>query len=111
MPDYNESPNAAGKKKKRVMTPPDPALNLEATVEGPAEPKQGAPVFIKDEFNEYTVTIAVPALNVRSGPGLGNSVTRTFINDKNKHVVAEEFGNWGRLKSGGWVNLDYTRKE
>jgi len=67
-------------------------------------------------FQNYMITIAVPALNIRRGPGTNHPVVTTLMNDRNTYTIVEEANGiganrWGRLKSGaGWIALDHTRR-
>ena len=60
--------------------------------------------------SSYLVKVTADALNIRKGPGTGNSITGC-IRDKGVYTIVETSGNWGKLKSGiGWICLDYTKR-
>lgn len=66
------------------------------------------------DFDAYTVQVAVSDLNIRSGPGTNND-SKGFIAPGVYTIVEEASGKgaskWGRLKSGqGWISLDYATK-
>jgi len=64
-----------------------------------------------EETPAYVVRIAVPALNVRSGPGADYLVVRT-VGIGEAYTITQEREGWGRLKSGaGWIALAYTERK
>lgn len=55
------------------------------------------------------VKVTVPALNIRSGPGIKYTITGC-ITDKGIYTIIEKKSGWGKLKSGkGWIYLKYTK--
>ena len=62
------------------------------------------------EPESIKVKIASSALNVRKGPGLGNPVVKTLINDKNTYEIVKEVDGWGEIANLGWIALQYTKK-
>ena len=61
-------------------------------------------------FEPYKVRVTVASLNIRSGPGVLNSITGV-IKDKGVYTIVDVKNNWGKLKSGqGWIALSYTKK-
>lgn len=64
------------------------------------------------EFSQYTVTVKVTDLRIRSGPGTDTEALG-FIKPGVYTIVEEANGpgasKWGKLKSGaGWISLDYV---
>lgn len=57
----------------------------------------------------YIVRVTVPALNIRSGAGMGYSIIGV-IEDKGSYTIIEEKNGFGNLKAGGWIALEYTEK-
>lgn len=57
----------------------------------------------------YAVKITASALNVREKPSLAARRIRT-LGRNTIHNIVEVQGEWGRLSSGGWINLNYTVK-
>lgn len=68
----------------------------------------------KEEFKPYKVQVTATSLNCRKGPGTNYPVVATIRNQGVYTIVEEANGNgakkWGRLKSGIWFSLDYTRR-
>lgn len=68
-------------------------------------------------FQPYTITINVPAVNIRKGPGTNHSIVKTLFNDKNVYTVTEEANGtgankWCKLKSGiGWISKDCVNRK
>lgn len=60
-------------------------------------------------FVAYKVQVTAYALNVRSGPGT-NYAINTVIRDQGVYAIVEEKNGWGKLASGGWISLAYTKK-
>lgn len=64
----------------------------------------------------YKVSIDIPNLNIRKGPGINYTKTGTYTGKGVFTIVDEAKGpgstrGWGKLKSGvGWVSLDFTTK-
>lgn len=64
----------------------------------------------KRGFEEYLVRVAVPGLNVRSGPSTGYKI-REKITKNQVFSISNEKNGWGYLKTGaGWIDLRYVRK-
>lgn len=67
-----------------------------------------------DKLEPYLVTVNVPALNVRKGPGTDHAVVKVLMNDKNIYTIVEEVKGpgaaiWCKLKSGlGWISKDFV---
>jgi uncharacterized protein YraI len=58
----------------------------------------------------FLVKVTADALNIRSGPGVANSITGT-IKDKGTYTIVDTKDDWGKLKSGvGWIHLGYTER-
>lgn len=57
----------------------------------------------------YSGTVKADLLNVRSGPGTGNSILRQIANGTSCTITEEKDG-WGKLSNGGWVSLQYITK-
>jgi uncharacterized protein YraI len=78
--------------------PADPPAN--PPVEPPAEPPAEPP----KELSAYSVN--VPAVNIRSGPGIENPIVTKLY--KNTRVCVTEIqGEWAHLDSGNWVFAAY----
>lgn len=61
-------------------------------------------------FDEYLIRVAVPGLNVRSGPGTGYKI-KEQITKNQVFSISNEKNGWGYLKTGaGWIDLRYVRK-
>lgn len=57
------------------------------------------------ENEHFLVRIAVPALNVRSGPGLTYSKVGV-VRNPSVYTMVDQIGSWGKLKSGlGWIYI------
>lgn len=73
--------------------------------EKPKEQKKAQPV------GPYLVVLTVKKLNVRKGPSVKSSIVSILSIGTPVKVVAELEENdalWGKLDSGGWINLQYT---
>ena len=56
----------------------------------------------------YTVKVTASLLNVRSGPGIKNSVVGMVRKDATYKLLEIKDG-WGRISSpAGWVSLSYV---
>ena len=64
---------------------------------------------IAPEFNNYTISVRVSDLNVKSRPDV-NSKTLKTIHLYGLYTVVGEKDNWGHLKIGGWIPLDSVKK-
>ena len=63
-----------------------------------------------DEAKYYHALVTASALNVRSGPGIANTVVGVLGNGENIIIVSEK-NYWGRLINGaGYVSLEYVKK-
>jgi hypothetical protein len=67
---------------------------------GPGEPQVETP----KEEKQYSVN--VPAVNVRSGPGIENPIVSKLYKNTRVCVTAIQ-GEWARLDSGSWVFAAY----
>lgn len=56
---------------------------------------------------ERRVQVNIPSLNVRSGPGLGNTVVGSLKKGQIVSVTREVNG-WGEMELGRWIYLTYT---
>lgn len=62
----------------------------------------------------YLIVLTVKKLNVRKGPSAKSSIVSILSIGKPVKVVAEleeQDVSWGKLESGGWVNLQFTKKK
>lgn len=57
----------------------------------------------------FNIKVEADALNVRKQPDI-NSPVQAIIKKGSTHTIIETLSNWGHLKSGGWINLIYTKK-
>lgn len=57
----------------------------------------------------YKVKVTVRNLNVRAGAGVSYS-TKNVVHRNDVLTVVDQKGNWGKLSTGGWVYLSYTKK-
>lgn len=57
----------------------------------------------------YLVRVSIDNLNIRTGPGIGYKKTGRYTG-KGIFTIVETKGNWGRLKAGGWICLDYVAR-
>jgi N-acetylmuramoyl-L-alanine amidase CwlA len=57
----------------------------------------------------YKVKVTVSALNVRKGPGTSYAVSKV-IRDKGTYTIVSESNGWGKLSTGGYISLKYTKK-
>ena len=76
--------------------------------EKPKEQKKAQPV------EPYLVVLTVKKLNVRKGPSMKSSIVSVLTIGKSVRIVAEmeeKDGLWGKLESGGWINLQFTKKK
>lgn len=62
------------------------------------------------DFEAYSGTVTASALNVRSGPGIGNTATGSLHRGATITIIQERNG-WGKMTSGGWVFLEYVEKD
>lgn len=64
----------------------------------------------------YMVSVDIPKLNIRKGPGMNYDKTGEYTGKGVFSIVEVSSGSgsntgWGRLKSGaGWICLDYTKR-
>lgn len=54
------------------------------------------------------ITVATSSLNVRSRPGVGNSVIDVLYNGQTVETTGSITDNWVQLKDGGWVHAAYV---
>ena len=54
------------------------------------------------------VQVTASALNVRSGPGTNYSVAQC-IRDRGVYQIIDEENGFGKLSTGGWISLQYTK--
>lgn len=59
--------------------------------------------------SSYKVKITADVLNVRQGAGTNYKVT-TQVKKNQVYTIVKTQNGWGKLKSGGWINLSYTTK-
>lgn len=69
----------------------------------------------KEVFEPYRVSVSIPNLNIRKGPGTDCGKTGRFTGVGIFTIIEEADGvgasKWGRLKSkAGWISLDYCHK-
>ena len=58
----------------------------------------------------FKVTVAIPDLNIRKGPGIDFDRTGKFTG-KGTFTVTEEKNGYGRLDTGeGWISLKYCKR-
>lgn len=73
-------------------------------------PKQNATTIIGTPVLEmFNIKVTADALNVRKQPDV-NSQVQAIIPKNSVHTIIETLGNWGHLKSGGWISLIYTER-
>lgn len=62
----------------------------------------------------YAVLVTVPSLNIRKGPGKNFDAVATTKADTKLMVIkvaTDDAGKkWGKLKTGGWVALEFVKK-
>ena len=76
-----------------------------APPEKPKELKKATPI------DPYLIKLTVKKLNVRKGPSKTSSIISVLTDDQFVKIIAELDDNnqlWGKLDSGGWINLQYT---
>lgn len=74
--------------------------------------ESGKAVYPKAENNSdstYKVRVSIDDLNIRTGAGTEYPTTGKYTG-KGVFTIIETNGNWGRLKSGGWICLDFAEK-
>ena len=59
--------------------------------------------------NTYKVRVSIPDLNIRTGAGTEYPATGEYTG-KGVFTIVETKNGWGRLKSGGWICLDFAVK-
>ena len=64
-------------------------------------------VTVTDEAPRYTVICRT--LNIRGGAGTGNAILGKLKRGAEADIT-EISGGWGKLKSGGWVAMEYLHK-
>ena len=57
----------------------------------------------------FNIKVTADALNVRKEPDI-DSVIQAIVKKNSIHTIIETLGNWGHLKSGGWISLIYTER-
>lgn len=86
-------------------------LGITYKASNPKPVSNPTPVQPSKVTNEFKVKVTTGALNIRTGPGIGNRKTGRVIRDKGIYTIVETSGSWGKLKSGaGWICLDYTKR-
>lgn len=61
-------------------------------------------------FDSYLVRVTATALNVREDHTTDSGVA-TVVRKGEVYTIVDEYGNWGKLKSGaGWISLKYTER-
>lgn len=64
----------------------------------------------KAAVSSYLVKINTDVLNVRAGAGTNYKINTT-VKRGEVFTIVQEFGGWGKLKSGaGWIKLSYTKR-
>lgn len=79
--------------------------------EPPKKPKEKKKA---TEVEPYLVSLTVKKLNVRKGPAKKSQAVSVLKIGKSVKIVAEfegKEGLWGKLESGGWINLEFTKKK
>lgn len=104
---------------KEAVTLEDQAIE-EAVKENVVEVADDTPTTEASEpdklFESYNVTVSIPNLNIRKGPGFDYDVTGHFTGIGVFMIVETCDGEgsdsgWGRLSSGeGWISLDHTER-
>ena len=80
------------------MVPPEAVVDYEGTA-----------VVVQPNFEPYLVKITASALNVRAGAGTQYPII-TQLRKNGVYTIVGENGKWGKLKTSGWISLDYTKK-
>ena len=57
----------------------------------------------------FNIKVIADALNVRKEPDI-DSIIQAIVKKNSVHTIIETLGNWGHLKSGGWISLIYTER-
>ena len=70
---------------------------------------EGASIVVQPNFEPYLVKITASALNVRAGAGTQYPII-TQLRKNGVYTIVGENGKWGKLKTSGWISLDYTKK-
>lgn len=70
---------------------------------------EGTAVVVQPNFEPYLVKITASALNVRAGAGTQYPII-TQLRKNGVYTIVGENGKWGKLKTSGWISLDYTKK-
>ena len=70
---------------------------------------------IKPEDKSFLVQVEIDNLNIRTGPGTNNPTTGKYTGVGVFTIVETSTGQgstkgWGKLKSGGWISLDFAEK-
>lgn len=61
-------------------------------------------------FDSYLVRVTATALNVRKDHTTSSGVA-TVVRKGEVYTIVDEYGSWGKLKSGaGWISLNYTER-
>ena len=74
--------------------------------------ESGKAVYPKAENNSdstYKVRVSIDDLNIRTSPGTEYPTTGKYTG-KGVFTIVETKNGWGRLKSGGWICLDYAER-
>lgn len=82
----------------------------ESTTEVHQEVFASEPVSEELEDNSFLVQIDVPNLRIRTAPEVGNNLTGKYTGAGTFRIVEVQNGTWGRLESGGWIMLNYTKR-
>lgn len=80
-------------------------------VSPPEKPKEQKKA---QQVEPYLVVLTVKKLNVRKGPSAKSSIISVLSIGKSFKIVAEMEEHdvlWGKLESGGWINLQFTKKK
>ena len=61
------------------------------------------------EFKSYLILVKTDELNIKSQPNETSKTLKTIHKD-GLYTIVDEYNNWGHLKIGGWIPLDYVKK-
>ena len=64
---------------------------------------------IKETKVNYTGKVNATSLNIRKGPDTSYAIQGSLKKDASVTIIAEA-NNWGKLSTGGWVSLQYIKK-
>ncbi len=64
-----------------------------------------SPTIQEPQLNSYSYTINNYNLPLYTYPNYDSNIIK-FITDRGNYTIVENSGHWGKLDSGGWINLD-----